>query len=80
MHPSPSKWACSIYIQNFYVENSGKLYRSCGNFKSKYQGQRKVEISNTQAKSVSIFAGININYKDIAKFTNVSYWGGVCLL
>ena len=68
--------AGTVYIQNFYVENSGKLYRACGNCKSGYQGRRNVEISNTQAKNVSVLAGINTNYKDTAKFTNVSYSGG----
>ena len=68
--------AGTVYISDFYVEGSGKLYRSCGNCNSGYQGKRAVEISNVTAKNVNVLAGINTNYGDTAKFTSVTYSGG----
>lgn len=68
--------AGTVYINGFYVENSGKLYRACGNCKSGYQGQRKVEITDVTAKNVKVLAGINGNFGDSAKFTNVKKEGG----
>ncbi len=49
--------AGTVYISDFYVENSGKLYRACGNCKSGYQGKRTVYMTNVTAKSVSTLAG-----------------------
>lgn len=68
--------AGTVYVQDFYAENSGKLYRSCGNCKSGYQNQRKLELKNVTTKNVKVVAGINQNYGDQAKFTSVSYSGG----
>ena len=68
--------AGTVYISDFYVEGSGKLYRACGNCNSGYQGKRAVEISNVTAKNVNVLAGINTNYGDTAKFTSVTYSGG----
>ena len=68
--------AGTVYVSNFYVENSGKLYRACGNCKSGYQNTRKVEFNNVTAKNVKVLAGINANYGDSAKFTKVTYSGG----
>ncbi|OUM67370.1 polysaccharide lyase family 3 protein [Piromyces sp. E2] len=71
--------AGTVYISNFQVQNSGKLYRSCGNCKNGYQGQRHVIIENVNAKSVGVLAGINTNYGDTATFKNVNANGGnVC--
>ncbi|ORX51025.1 hypothetical protein BCR36DRAFT_404186 [Piromyces finnis] len=71
--------AGSVYIKGFTVSNSGKLYRSCGNCKNGYQGQRHVYIENVNANSVGVLAGINTNYGDTATFTNVNANGGnVC--
>ncbi|ORX46001.1 hypothetical protein BCR36DRAFT_242552, partial [Piromyces finnis] len=71
--------AGTVYISNFQVQNSGKLYRSCGNCKSGYQGQRHVVIENVNANSVGVLAGINTNYGDTAIFKNVNANGGnVC--
>ena len=69
--------ADTVYIEGFYVENSGKLYRACGNCKSGYQNQRKVELKNVTAKDCKIPVGININYGDTAKFEGVTYFGGM---
>lgn len=68
--------AGTVYISDFYVEGSGKLYRACGNCKSGYQGKRAVEITKVTAKNVSVLAGINSNFGDTAKFTSVTYSGG----
>ena len=67
--------AGTVYISDFYVEGSGKLYRACGNCNSGYQGKRAVEITNVTAKNVNVLAGINTNFGDYAKFTNVKYSG-----
>ena len=68
--------AGTVYVSDFYVENSGKLYRSCGNCKSGYQNQRHVELSNVTSNNVKVVAGININFGDTAKFNNVKFSGG----
>ena len=71
--------AGTVYISDFYVENSGKLYRACGNCKSGYQGKRTVYMTNVTAKSVSTLAGYNQNYGDKVYLTNVSTSSGhVC--
>jgi pectate lyase len=51
------------------VNNFGKLYRSCGNCSSQYK--RAVQISNVLAVSGKLLAGINSNYGDTAKLTNM---------
>ncbi len=56
-----------MVIQNFVVQDFGKLYRSCGNCSSQYQ--RSVEVSNILvAAPGKSLAGINTNYKDTATF------------
>lgn len=68
--------AGTVIISNFYVENSGKLYRACGNCKKGYQNKRAVELKNVEARNVKVLAGINSNFGDTAKFNNVIYSGG----
>ena len=68
--------AGTVYIQGFYVENSNKLYVSCGNCKSGYQDKRHVELTNVTAKNVGFLVGINSNYGDTAIFKNVTYNSG----
>ena len=71
--------AGTVHIDNFYVENSGKLYRACGNCKKGYQGRRTVYISNTTANKVGTLAGFNANYGDTVTLTNVKVTNGhVC--
>ncbi|KAG4101302.1 hypothetical protein H8356DRAFT_933132 [Neocallimastix lanati (nom. inval.)] len=71
--------AGTVYIKNFTVSNSGKLYRACGNCKSGYQNRRDVVIENVNASNVGVLAGINSNYGDTATFINVNANGGnVC--
>ncbi|TGO76356.1 hypothetical protein BELL_0160g00100 [Botrytis elliptica] len=61
----------TVNIINFYVEDYGKLYRSCGNCKS--QCKRNVYIEGTTAVNGGILAGINSNYGDTATLKNVCY-------
>ena len=68
--------AGTVIVESFYVENSGKLYRACGNCKSGYQNQRKVQLKNVETKNVKVVAGINVNYGDQATFQNVKFSGG----
>ena len=65
----------TIKITNFVVKNAGKLYRSCGNCSSQYA--RHVEMTNIFASGVSVLAGINANYGDSAKITNLTKCGTV---
>ena len=64
----------TLTIQNFQVQNFGKLYRSCGNCSTQYK--RTVVISNIRATAPgSSLAGINTNYGDTATFRNVTIVG-----
>ncbi|KAF8150600.1 pectate lyase C [Crassisporium funariophilum] len=57
-----------VIINSFYVENFGKLYRSCGNCGTQYK--RAVEINDCWAVSGTNLVGINSNYGDTAKIRN----------
>jgi hypothetical protein len=60
----------TLYVKNFLVEDFGKLYRSCGNCDKQYA--RHVELDTILANgSKSVLAGVNTNYKDSAKFSNI---------
>jgi pectate lyase len=59
----------TLYVKNFLVESFGKLYRSCGNCST--QNQRKSEFDTIVANGSGELAGINVTYKDSAKFTNI---------
>jgi hypothetical protein len=56
-------------IRNFYVEDFGKLYRSCGNCGTQYQ--RHVLVRSIRAESGKALVGINENYGDTATLTNI---------
>ncbi|KAL0060581.1 hypothetical protein AAF712_012639 [Marasmius tenuissimus] len=58
--------AGTVKIDSFCVQDFGKLYRSCGNCKTQYK--RSALISQIDAKSGSVLAGINSNYEDVAQF------------
>jgi pectate lyase len=61
----------TMKLNNVYVDTFGKLYRSCGNCKT--QNERHVEMSNIDAKGgKAALAGINTNYNDTARFTNIT--------
>ncbi|KAL4995249.1 pectate lyase E [Aspergillus recurvatus] len=53
-----------VIIQDFTVQNFGKLYRACGNCKKQFK--RTVEISDIKASSGKALVGINSNYGDTA--------------
>jgi hypothetical protein len=63
----------TMIIKNFWTDDFGKVYRSCGNCSTQYQ--RNVVFSSITATNGSAIAGINSNYKDTAKFWNVSAGG-----
>ena len=68
--------AGTVYIENFYCENSGKLYRACGNCKKGYQGKRTVFITNVEVNKVGTLAGYNSNFGDTVTLKNVKVSGG----
>ncbi|GAB9475602.1 hypothetical protein Gpo141_00012690 [Globisporangium polare] len=60
----------SVSIDGFYVQDFGKLYRSCGNCKTQYQ--RKVSVSNVYAVNPSTgIVTVNMNYNDQATLSNI---------
>ncbi|MEV4213809.1 pectate lyase [Micromonospora sp. NPDC049662] len=65
--------AGTVYIGNFRVENSGKLYRACGNCSTSYQ--RHVVIDNVVVRDTDTIAGINTNWGDTARFSRVTIVG-----
>lgn len=54
----------TVNIKDFYAEDFGKVYRSCGNCATMYK--RTVVITGLWAKSGSLIAGVNSNYGDTA--------------
>jgi pectate lyase len=64
----------SVTIENFQVEDFGKLYRSCGNCSTQYK--RSVTFKNiTVTAPGKTLAGINTNYGDTATFSGVTIFG-----
>ncbi|KXH64190.1 pectate lyase C [Colletotrichum salicis] len=59
----------TVNVINYYVEDYGKLYRSCGNCKT--QCKRNVYMEGVTAKNGGELAGINLTYKDTATLKNV---------
>ncbi|KKK13999.1 hypothetical protein P175DRAFT_0559363 [Aspergillus ochraceoroseus IBT 24754] len=59
----------TVNIINFYAEDYGKVYRSCGNCAS--QCKRNVYVEGTTAKNGGEVVGINRNYGDTATLKNV---------
>ncbi|KAF8659057.1 hypothetical protein AX16_001929 [Volvariella volvacea WC 439] len=51
----------TVIVNSFYVENFGKLYRSCGNCGTQYK--RAVEINDVWAVNGDVLAGINSTAK-----------------
>jgi pectate lyase len=60
----------TFIVRNFFVEDFGKIYRSCGNCKKQYE--RHVELSDISASGGKLLVGINDNYKDSARFHNIT--------
>ncbi|KAL1745324.1 polysaccharide lyase family 3 protein [Schizophyllum fasciatum] len=61
----------TVNIINFYVEDYGKLYRSCGNCSK--QCKRNVYIEGVEAKDGGTLAGINSNFGDTATIKDACY-------
>ncbi|KAB8139630.1 pectate lyase [Chloroflexia bacterium SDU3-3] len=63
--------AGTLTIQNFQVDNFGKLYRSCGNCSTQYK--RNVVLKNiTATYPGTALVGINTNYGDTARFSGIT--------
>ncbi|KAJ4006892.1 hypothetical protein NW752_000979 [Fusarium irregulare] len=59
----------TVEISDFYVEDYGKLVRSCGNCKDN-GGPRNVVIENIAAVNGGVLCGINTNYGDTCTIFN----------
>ncbi|CAG7559287.1 unnamed protein product [Fusarium equiseti] len=59
----------TVEISNFYVDDYGKLVRSCGNCKDN-GGPRNVVIENIAAVNGGVLCGINTNYGDTCTISN----------
>ena len=64
----------TMYIRNFQVEDFGKLYRSCGNCSKQYARHVVVDKVTATAPGKAL-VGINTNYGDTAKLTNITIVG-----
>ncbi len=64
----------TMYIRNFQVDNFGKLYRSCGNCSKQYARHVVVDKVTATAPGKAL-VGINTNYGDTAKLTNITIVG-----
>jgi pectate lyase len=58
-------------ISNFYVANSGKLVRSCGDCTGN-GGPRMIFVNNVITRDVSTTVGINSNFGDVATIRNLT--------
>ncbi|QDS76217.1 hypothetical protein FKW77_008521 [Venturia effusa] len=58
----------SLVVKDFYAENVGKLYRSCGNCKTQYA--RKSSFDNIKVSGAKAIAGINGNLGDVSTISN----------
>ena len=59
----------TVNIRDFYVNDYGKVVRSCGNC-SNNGGARHVVINNVVAVDGGVLCGINTNYGDTCTITN----------
>jgi pectate lyase len=68
--------AGTMVIQNFCVQDFGKLYRSCGNCEDQFK--RAVQLKNIMAipsGDTDSLVGINSNYGDSAMFSGITIKG-----
>jgi hypothetical protein len=65
-----------VNIVNFYAEDYGKVYRSCGNCSG--QCARSVHMEGTTAKNGGELMGINPNLGDKATYSNNCFSGTQC--
>ncbi|RSM15519.1 putative pectate lyase F [Fusarium ambrosium] len=62
-----------VNIVNFYANDYGKVYRSCGNCKGNTNCKRSVHMEGTTAVKGGELIGINTNYGDKATYSNNCY-------
>ncbi|KAF4997244.1 hypothetical protein FDECE_12145 [Fusarium decemcellulare] len=62
-----------VNIVNFYANDYGKVYRSCGNCKGNTNCKRSVHMEGTTAVNGGELIGINTNYGDKATYSNNCY-------
>jgi hypothetical protein len=69
----------TLRVSDFYVEDFGKLYRSCGNCDD--MPERHVVMDGITAVNGKVLAGVNSNMGDTATLTNIvaSDVGDVCV-
>ena len=60
-----------LRISNFYVADSGKLVRSCGDCTGN-GGPRTIFVDNVVTRDVPTIVGINTNFGDVALLSNVT--------
>lgn len=60
-----------LRISNFYVGNSGKLVRSCGDCTGN-GGPRRIFVNNVITRDVPTIVGINSNFGDVATIRNIT--------
>lgn len=60
----------TMTLRQIYVEDFGKLYRSCGNCSAQYE--RHVELLDVQASDGDVLVGINETYGDTAEFARIT--------
>jgi pectate lyase len=60
-----------LRISNFYVANSGKLVRSCGDCTGN-GGPRRIFVNNVITRDVPTVVGINSNFGDVATIRNLT--------
>jgi hypothetical protein len=60
----------TMIVRRFFVEDFGKLYRSCGNCKSQFK--RQAQFSDIDARGGKVLAGVNTNYDDVASFKTIT--------
>jgi pectate lyase len=60
-----------LRISNFYVADSGKLVRSCGDCTGN-GGPRRIFVNNVITRDVPTVVGINTNFGDVANIRNVT--------
>ncbi|KAF7333529.1 hypothetical protein MVEN_02369200 [Mycena venus] len=68
-----------MILDQFYAENFGKVYRSCGNCGTQFK--RIVQINDLWAVNGDVVAGINTNFGDTAtiRTTQVDGVDDICV-
>jgi hypothetical protein len=60
--------AGTVAVKNFFAQDVGKVYRSCGNCGTQYA--RKSTFTNIKVDGASVVAGVNGNYGDTTTIQN----------